>query len=142
MHNTVLTSIALSLCLTLPAAAAVSYPLHDAVKAGKPSQVKASLNSSRVNQRNGADMTPLMVAAMYDRASSARSLLAAGARPDEATANYGTTALMMAAMNGYHEVVEVLVQNGAGLNIRNKSGFTALMLAAQKGHAQVVRRLL
>ena len=98
MHNTVLTSIALSLCLTLPAAAAVSYPLHDAVKAGKPSQVKATLDSSRVNQRNGADMTPLMVAAMYDRASSARSLLAAGARPDEATANYGTTALMMAAM--------------------------------------------
>lgn len=142
MRNTILTSIALSLCLTLPAAAAVSYPLHDAVKAGKPSQVKASLNSSRVNQRNGADMTPLMVAAMYDRASSARSLLAAGARPDEATANYGTTALMMAAMNGYHEVVEVLAQNGAGLNIRNKSGFTALMLAAQKGHAQVVRRLL
>ncbi|MBR2125299.1 MAG: ankyrin repeat domain-containing protein [Akkermansia sp.] len=142
MHNTVLTSIALSLCLTLPAAAAVSYPLHDAVKAGKPSQVKATLDSSRVNQRNGADMTPLMVAAMYDRASSARSLLAAGARPDEATANYGTTALMMAAMNGYHEVVEVLVQNGADLNLRNKSGFTALMLAAQKGHAQVVRLLL
>lgn len=119
-----------------------AYPLHDAVKAGRPNLVKAALNSTRVNQRNGAGMTPLMLAALHDRSTSAQLLIDAGARLEERTQDYGTTALMLAATNGYHEVVEVLVQRGAYLNARNKPGFTALMLAAQNGHAQVVQILL
>ncbi|MBR5522517.1 MAG: ankyrin repeat domain-containing protein [Akkermansia sp.] len=119
-----------------------TYPLHDAIKAGKPSAVKAAMKSGRINDFNGAGMTPLMVAAMYDRSTSARTLIAAGANADLTTTQYGTTALMMAAINGYHEVVAELIAGGANLNIRNKSGFTALMLAAQKGHADVVRLLV
>lgn len=118
------------------------YPLHDAIKAGKPSAVKAALTPARKDEYNSAGLTPLMVAAMYDRSTSARTLLAAGADADLATTQYATTALMMAAMNGYHEVVAELIAGGANPDVRNKSGFTALMLAAQKGHVVVVRQLL
>lgn len=123
-------------------AAADDYPLHTAVQQGKPSRVRAELSYYRINSRNAADLTPLMVAAMYDRSTSASILIEAGASVNERTSAYSTTALMMAAMNGYHEVVEVLLRAGADIDARNISGFTALMLASQKGHAHVVRQLL
>lgn len=142
MKNAILTF----LCLLGPVAPMVAqadqYPLHSAVQQGKPSRVRALLSYDRINSRNGSDLTPLMMAAMYDRSTSASILIEAGASVNEATYSYSTTALMMAAMNGYHEVVEVLLRGGAEIDARNKSGFTALMLAAQKGHAHVVRQLL
>ena len=88
---------------------AEEYPLHAAIRDGVPSRVREELWSSRLNQRNGADQTPLMVAAMNDRSTSARLVLEAGARVDEETVEYGATALMMASQNGYHEVVELLL---------------------------------
>lgn len=144
MKNSLLLTLVLGLTLTAGAGAASnnSPSLHDAIKAGKPSAVKEALTRARINEYNAAGMTPLMVAAMYDRSTSARILLTAGADANLRTAQYGTTALMMAAMNGYHEVVAELIQGGAALNMGNKSGFTALMLAAQKGHATVVQQLL
>lgn len=122
----------------------VATALHKAVLAGKPSMVKSALSAPGVNveARDEMDRTPLMVAAQKDRSSSARMLLAAGASPNAVSAKYGTTALMMAAMNGYHEVVEVLIRGGANINAQNKSGFTALMLAARGGHMQTVKVLL
>ena len=81
----------------------------------------------------------------------------------------GNTALMIASENGYKDVVEVLIQNGAshrtsslwkaaerghkeivemllegGANVNGKSGFgdTALMKASEKGYKEVVEMLL
>jgi ankyrin repeat protein len=83
-----------------------------------------------------------MIAALKDRSTSAKMLLEAGADVNAAAEAYGTTVLMMAAMNGYDEVVAVLLQHSPRLDERNKSGFTALMLAARNGHMTVVQQLL
>lgn len=87
-----------------------------------------------------ADQYPLHSAVQQGKPSRVRALLSY----DRINSRNGSdlTPLMMAAMNGYHEVVEVLLRGGAEIDARNKSGFTALMLAAQKGHAHVVRQLL
>lgn len=78
---------------------------------------------------------------MKDRATSARILLQAGANPNAANSRYGTSALMLAAMKGHHEVVTELIRGGVNINATNKAGCTALMLAAREGHAHVVYQL-
>ena len=120
-----------------------STPLHNAVEQGKPSAVRAALNSKcNPDAKDERNLTPLMIAALKDRATSAKMLLDAGADVNAASEAYGTTVLMMAAMSGYEEVVAVLLQHSPLLNEHNKSGYTALMLAARGGHIAVVQQLL
>ena len=60
-------------------------PLHTAVLAGKPSAVKAALSDHRnLEARDSSDMTPLMLAAYKDRATSAKLLIQAGANTEAA----------------------------------------------------------
>ncbi|MGO9122044.1 MAG: TerB N-terminal domain-containing protein [Desulfomonilaceae bacterium] len=55
----------------------------------------------------------------------------------------GWTPLMWAAVTGHVEVVRLLLDSGAEVNVAaKKSGDTALILAALKGHTEVVRLLL
>ena len=50
---------------------------------------------------------------------------------------YGSTALMFAAENGYTETVQALLAAGAEVNAKTDTGTTALMLAVQNGHTQI-----
>lgn len=54
----------------------------------------------------------------------------------------GTTALMRAAQEGHHGVVEALVRAGADVNKRNNERMNALMLASQRGHDAIVKLLI
>ena len=51
-------------------------------------------------------------------------------------------ALMSASKNGQIETVELLLQHGADVNLKNKRGLSALMLASQNGHIKVTKLLL
>lgn len=53
------------------------------------------------------------------------------------------TALMHASANGHLDIVKVLIENGATVDLATPDNkFTALMLASFMGHLDVVRRLL
>jgi hypothetical protein len=67
-------------------------------------------------------------------------LLASGADID-ARDRHGQTALMIAAVKGFGEVVGWLIEHGATLDHKGKYGLTALMLAVINGHVDVVRKL-
>ena len=54
----------------------------------------------------------------------------------------GVTALMGAAYRGHKEVVEILLNKGSNVNLKNEAGTTALMYAAMDGHSDIVRLLL
>jgi hypothetical protein len=142
MKNALLTFICFLGLIASLEAATDYYPLHTAVKQGKPSRVRALVRYDNVNSRDATGLTPLMLAAMYDRDTSANILINAGASIDAVTADNSTTALMLAAKKGYQAVVEVLLRGGADINARDKSGFTALMWASSEGHAHVVTQLL
>lgn len=43
---------------------------------------------------------------------------------------------------GQEEVVKLLIENGASVNVQSQSGFTPLYMAAQENHEKVVRYLL
>lgn len=43
---------------------------------------------------------------------------------------------------GQSEIVNILIQYGAAVNIQSQNGFTPLYMAAQENHDQVVKLLL
>jgi len=49
--------------------------------------------------------------------------------------------VLMAAENGHHEVVRVLADKGANLDLADKDGLTPLSAAMQQGHDEVVEFL-
>ena len=58
-------------------------------------------------------------------------------------ANNSTTPLYAAAKNGHPEVVKVLLEQQADVNVScTDDGFTPLHAAAEKGHREVVKLLL
>lgn len=61
-----------------------------------------------------------------------------------ATGEGGATPLMDAANYGNVQIVEILLNRGAKIDVRSSEGenYTALLVAAERGHTQVVRSLL
>ncbi|XP_053975452.1 protein TANC2 isoform X2 [Hylaeus volcanicus] len=71
-----------------------------------------------------------------------RLLLLAGASPNHITEYLGNApALCMYAHEGSVEMVSLLLEFGADVELTNSQGCTALSLAAARGHCDVVRRL-
>ena len=54
----------------------------------------------------------------------------------------GMTPLMLAAINGHDEVIEVLIEYGADVDAQSESGVTALTTSSGRGHTETVRVLL
>jgi ankyrin repeat protein len=82
------------------------------------------------------------------RVRIATLLLNAGACVDHKSPT-GTTALMLAALMGYAEVVEFLLQRDADPNVQNaltdsgcSGGCSALHYAVANGHVEVIERLI
>merc|ERR1719295_2508386 len=55
---------------------------------------------------------------------------------------HGQTALMLAVSHGRLDMVQLLTEAGADLNIRDEDGSTALMCAAEHGHMEIVKLLM
>lgn len=54
----------------------------------------------------------------------------------------GRTALMMAATLGNAEAVELLLEAGAGVHLKDESGATAVEWAKESGHRHIVDLLM
>ena len=55
---------------------------------------------------------------------------------------FSPSALTIAADKGHHKFVELLLQHGATIDVRNKKGATPLWLASNSGHLEVVQLLI
>lgn len=68
-----------------------------------------------------------------------RLLLLAGASPNHITEFLGNApVLVMYAQEGISEMVALLIEFGADVNLTNSQGCTALTLAAARGHTEVI----
>ncbi|CDK30214.1 ankyrin repeat domain-containing protein [Candidatus Babela massiliensis] len=68
-------------------------------------------------------------------------LILAGADVDTKN-NEDNTALMLASIYGYKEIVEILIKAGADVNTKNYYGYTALIESSSNGHKEIVEMLI
>jgi ankyrin repeat protein len=99
------------------------------------------LNTGNIDRQNGDGFTPLLLAAMYGRASALRKLLAAGAQRNLAN-GMGDTPLAKAAFRGDLVSTQILLDAGADMNKANRHGDTPLINAAKIGAWPVVDLLI
>ena len=91
-----------------------------------------------VNIRAGDDeWTALMNAAARGHLTSLKLLLDAGADPDLESA-HGKTALILAALNNYPEIVSELLRGGANEKMEYL-GRSAQQWAEEEGHQDVIK---
>lgn len=54
----------------------------------------------------------------------------------------GTSPLHIACVNGHHSTVQLLLENGADINLCDEKGASPLHMARQNGHERIVQLLL
>ena len=70
-------------------------------------------------------------------------MLLAGASPDYPTEQHHNAPILgVCALQGHTEMVALLIEFGADVNLPNSEGLTPLELAASRGHCDVVRLLV
>lgn len=88
--------------------------------------------------------SPLMAAALAGSADAVKILLARGANVNAKDPLGGQTALMRAAGNHepHPDVVRLLLEHGAAVDIRSKGGLTALLFAVRQNDLESTRLLI
>ena len=143
MKRTLLTLAVTSLLVTT----AFADPIHDAAKAGDTAGVQAELDKGVDPNApgGGSGVTPLHWAAMWGHTEVAELLIRIGAHVDR-TDNSGNIALHYAALGaGFPKtkrgdqkgVAELLIANGANVNVRRIDGKTPLDRANDSGGAEL-----
>ncbi len=93
---------------------------------------------TRVETRNRADESALMMAALKGHTDLARRLIARGADVNKT----GWTPLHYAATGGHQTLIAMLLDAHAYIDAESPNGTTPLMMASQYGSAAAVRQLL
>lgn len=116
-----------------------------AVRSGKIDIVKALLSGNiDVDAYDPNGNTALINATEFGNKNIAEILIKAGANVNAKSKNKSeATALIRAAvLNVSPEIVKILLDANADLDVQNANGFTALMLAAANGKLKFVKLLL
>lgn len=91
-----------------------------------------------INAADRSGQTPLIHTCKRSFNETAAFLLKNGADADVQTRKTGTTALMIAAVLGNLDLVRMLLDHGADVDLADSFGDTATMLARKKGNSAVV----
>ena len=106
--------------------------LLQAISKEDPTTVRVLLEAGAdPNQPGPGGATALFTAALVGSSEATRILLAAGAKPDLAYPESQQTALHVAAMRGFADVVELLLAHGVQVNRKDRLGAAPLHYAAR-----------
>ena len=81
-------------------------------------------------------------AATYGDIDRVRELLDMGVKPNIKIRFNSYTALILASIGGYIDIVRLLLSRDTDPNIQNSDGYTALMYSSMYGYIDIVRLLL
>jgi len=92
-----------------------------------------------INSTSGVH--PLFMAVQHDAIPTVECLIKLGADVNVIQTNRNCSPLHLAASNNFLDVVKLLVDNNANVNIQDSRGYTPLLMAASEGYAECVKRL-
>ncbi|NXY78922.1 RFXK protein, partial [Glareola pratincola] len=117
--------------------------IHQLAAQGELSQLKEHLRKGEnlVNKPDERGFTPLIWAAAFGEIETVRHLLEWGADP-HALAKERESALSLASMGGYTDIVILLLERNVDINIYDWNGGTPLLYAVRGNHVKCVEALL
>uniref|UniRef100_A0A8C0BLW7 Regulatory factor X associated ankyrin containing protein n=1 Tax=Buteo japonicus TaxID=224669 RepID=A0A8C0BLW7_9AVES len=117
--------------------------IHQLAAQGELSQLKEHLRKGEnlVNKPDERGFTPLIWAAAFGEIEMVRHLLEWGADP-HALAKERESALSLASMGGYTDIVIMLLERNVDINIYDWNGGTPLLYAVRGNHVKCVEALL
>ncbi|NXJ09832.1 RFXK protein, partial [Odontophorus gujanensis] len=117
--------------------------IHQLAAQGELSQLKKHLRKGEnlVNKPDERGFTPLIWAAAFGEIETVRHLLEWGADP-HALAKERESALSLASMGGYTDIVVMLLERNVDINIYDWNGGTPLLYAVRGNHVKCVEALL
>jgi uncharacterized protein len=119
------------------------FPLVTACQLGDLESVSALVAAGAdVNLMYRGNVSSLSYAAEFGNLDVARFLLAHGANPNLQDPTFGAVALWRAMNHRNFEIMTLLIENGADVNLPNLKGFTLLSQAALNDDFDMVRFLL
>lgn len=95
-------------------------------------------NPEKINEVNGCESSPLILAIQNRHIEIAIFLILRGADLDQAC-NKGYTPLLIASQEGNTEIARLLIQKGADKDKACNAGRTPLLIALQKGDTEIIR---
>lgn len=123
-------------------AASLEERLHRAAEKGDAATVRTLLaQGARVDARNPAKATPLLVATRHNHVDAAHALIQAGADVNAKDA-IEDSPYLYAGARGHLEILRATLAAGADLKSTNRYGGTALIPAAERGHVEAVAMLI
>ncbi|NGX62620.1 MAG: hypothetical protein KR126chlam6_00018 [Candidatus Anoxychlamydiales bacterium] len=81
-------------------------------------------------------------AVLLNNIEGVKELIKKGADVNKPKDRDGQKPLMIATQNGYTQIMEILIANGANVNAKDNEGVTALMYAVRNGHEDIVLKLI
>ncbi|XP_005409677.1 PREDICTED: DNA-binding protein RFXANK isoform X2 [Chinchilla lanigera] len=120
-----------------------SLSIHQLAAQGELSQLKEHLRKgdNLINKPDERGFTPLIWAAAFGEIETVRFLLDWGADP-HVLAKERESALSLASMGGYTDIVGLLLERDVDINIYDWNGGTPLLYAVRGNHVKCVEALL
>ncbi|XP_003465163.1 DNA-binding protein RFXANK isoform X2 [Cavia porcellus] len=120
-----------------------SLSIHQLAAQGELSQLKEHLRKgdNLVNKPDERGFTPLIWASAFGEIETVRFLLDWGADP-HVLAKERESALSLASMGGYTDIVGLLLERDVDINIYDWNGGTPLLYAVRGNHVKCVEALL
>uniref|UniRef100_A0A6G1RMB8 Regulatory factor X associated ankyrin containing protein n=1 Tax=Hypotaenidia okinawae TaxID=2861861 RepID=A0A6G1RMB8_9GRUI len=117
--------------------------IHQLAAQGELGQLKEHLQKDKnlVNKPDERGFTPLIWAAAFGEIETVRHLLEWGANP-HTLAKERESALSLASMGGYTDIVTMLLERKVDINIYDWNGGTPLLYAVRGNHVKCVEALL
>lgn len=117
-------------------------PLHEAAANDDVATIRKLLAAgAKIDARDPAGSTALLVATHGNKVAAARALIEAGADVN-AKDNIHDSPYLYAGARGHLEILKLTLAYGADLKSTNRYGGTALIPASERGHVETVRTLI
>ncbi|MEM7617699.1 MAG: ankyrin repeat domain-containing protein, partial [Pseudomonadota bacterium] len=124
-----------------------STPLHLAAQIGNIELVKLlTINGAKVNAKDNNGNLPFHNAAYYGHMEVstylAQILFEYNANNNIINSSYSDSPLIKAVSKEYYDIVNILMERGADLDVTNKKGETVLHIASRLGNQEIIELIL